>query len=160
MTAPAESFLRARLRTDAMRDLYDRWHDLHQDGPLHPLRRFDPGSPERHGWLFTVEVDRTVEPVTFRLLYVGAALAEQLGHPPNREPMGLTGEEVPGSLETAYRRCASSGSPSYEHARFALGDDPPVTFEWLLLPFSEDGKTVTHLLGMAKFSGLSPNGLP
>jgi hypothetical protein len=152
----AESKLRARLGTKAMRDLYDRWHDLHRGGSLRPLRSFDPGHLEGHDWIFTVEVDHTVEPVTFRMRYVGEALTELLDRAPSREPIGVTGEEALGSLEAAYRRCAKTRSPSYEHARFALGDDPPVTFERLLLPFSEDGQAVTHLLGMARFAGLSP----
>lgn len=141
--------LRAKLQAPGMRALYDAWRALAGDGPVPPLRRFDPALPEGMGRIFTVEVDRTVDPPLFRFLYVGETLLAQLGRTPGREPVGLTGEEALGTLEGAYRRCARTGRPSYERARFALGDGPPVTIERLLLPFSDDGRVVTHLLGMA-----------
>jgi hypothetical protein len=153
--SPAGS-LRARLRVKAMRQLYDCWRELRGQGSLPPLRRFDPGCLAGLEWLFTVTVDRTVEPVLFRVVHVGEALARRLARPPDVEPVGLTGEEVPGSQEAAYRRCARTCSPCYEHARFALGDGQPVSFERLLLPFSDDGRDVTHLLGMAVFTDLAP----
>jgi hypothetical protein len=139
-----------------MRRLYDRWRELHGQGALPSLRRFDPGARAGLEWMFTVAVDRTVEPGLFRVIHVGEALARRLGRPLDDEPVGLTGAEVPGSQEAAYRRCVRTCGPCYEHARFALGDGQPVSFERLLLPFSNDGRTVTHLLGMAVFGNLPP----
>jgi hypothetical protein len=149
--------LRARLRVKAMRQLYDRWRELQAQGSLPPLRRFDPGRLAGLEWLFTVVVDRTVEPALFRVAHVGEALASRLGRPLDGEPVGLIGAELPGSQEAAYRRCARTCGPCYEHARFALGDGQPVAFERLLLPFSDNGRDVTHLLGMAVFTDLAHN---
>jgi hypothetical protein len=108
-------------------------------------------------WLVTVPVDRTVDPALFRVAHVGEALASRLGRPLDGEPVGLIGAELPGSQEAAYRRCARTCGPCYEQARFALGDGQPVAFERLLLPFSDNGRDVTHLLGMAVFTDLAPN---
>jgi hypothetical protein len=148
--------LRARLRLKTMRRLYDRWRELHGQGALLPLSRFDPGPWSGLEWMFTVTVDRTVDPALFHVVHVGDALARRLDRPLDGEPVGLSGEELPVSQEAAYRRCARSRSPCYEHARIALGDGQPVSFERLLLPFSNDGRAVTHLLGMAVFSNLPP----
>ena len=43
--------------------------------------------------------------------------------------------------------------PCYEHLRFDVGDGEGVNFERLLVPYSEHGARVTHLAGMAIFSG-------
>jgi hypothetical protein len=44
--------------------------------------------------------------------------------------------------------------PSYEYARYSLGDGPPVLFERLILPASRDGQQVSHLFGMVIFENL------
>jgi hypothetical protein len=150
--APADDPFRTRLRTVAVRDLYDRWRSLKGDGPLPPRDRFDPGLLGSSGQLFTVEVDRAREPVSFRYLSVGSALATRLGRPLEGERPPVTGEEELGALEGAYRRCTRTGRPSYEYARFDLDDGGPVLFERLLLPFSADGQTVTHLMGLVAFA--------
>jgi hypothetical protein len=149
---PTDDPFRTRLRTVTVRDLYDRWRSLKGDGPLPPLGRFDPDPLGASGHLFTVEVDRAREPVSFRFLSVGQALAVRLGRPLAGELVPETGEEVIGALEGAYRRCARTGGPSYEYARFDLDDGGPILFERLLLPFSADGQTVTHLVGLVAFA--------
>jgi hypothetical protein len=61
-----------------------------------------------------------------------------------------------GSLGAAYARCAETGGPFYDYARFALEDGPATLFERLVLPLSADGALVTHLFGMAVFSDVAP----
>jgi hypothetical protein len=62
-------------------------------------------------------------------------------------------DEDPNSLVEAYRRCAKSARPSYEHVMFDFGDGDSVTFERLLVPYSDTGLGVTHLVGIAVFGG-------
>jgi hypothetical protein len=154
-TASAKDPLRAALRTPSLCALYECWRELKAGGPVPPLGRFNPGLHEGFDRIFTVEVDRTVEPALFRFRHMGDTLVAQLGHFPGHEPFGLSGEEVLGTLEGAYRHCARTGSPSYEYARFDLGDGPPMLVERLLLPFSDDGQVVTYLLGMVILTNLS-----
>jgi hypothetical protein len=106
---------------------------------------------------FTVVVERVGEDVRFRYLQVGAALQARLGHslqgvltsdvmPPEQD------EAMLGLLEGAYRRCVRTIAPSYEYMSFDFGDDAPVLFERLILPVSDDGEQVTHLVGLALFN--------
>jgi hypothetical protein len=62
-------------------------------------------------------------------------------------------DEVLGSLAGAYRRCERTSAPSYEYAKYDFGDGDPVLFERLVLPASDDGERVSHLVGIALFSG-------
>jgi hypothetical protein len=41
--------------------------------------------------------------------------------------------------------------PTYEYTRYRLAEAPPVLFERLLLPLSDDGAMLTHLAGIALF---------
>ena len=41
----------------------------------------------------------------------------------------------------------------FEYARYDLGEGEPVLFERLILPVSDDGERVTHLVGLALLSG-------
>ncbi|WP_157619724.1 response regulator, partial [Skermanella stibiiresistens] len=158
----ARDKVRDRLRSPDLRNAYDRWKSarsarnglpppdvLAEDGHAGP----NPGIAD-HG--FMVEVieapggGRTGE---FRYVRFGDALAERLGRSLVGELVGDEGEEL-GSSGVSYRRCLETASPSYEYARYALGDDTPLLFERLLLPVSEDGARVTHILGIALFTEL------
>lgn len=106
---------------------------------------------------FTAAIEPSGNKVDFRFLHVGAALETRLG----RKLGGtLTSEldspaqddEVLGSLQGAYRRCARTQSPTYEYASYDFGDGEPVMFERLILPVSDDGAHLTHLVGIALFN--------
>ena len=93
---------------------------------------------------------------TFRFLKVGRALIARLG----MEATHVTAEfrpdpndEMLGSLTGAHRRCVRTSSPSYEYARYDFGEGDPVLFERLILPVSDGGERVTHLVGLALLSG-------
>lgn len=107
---------------------------------------------------FTVAVEPEADAITFRYIRVGRALLSRLDSP----TVGTTvtgqrapdpNDEVLGSLEVAYRRCARTLLPSYDYARYDLGDNAPFQFERLILPVSDDGEQITHLVGVVLFSG-------
>ncbi len=89
----------------------------------------------------------------YRYVRFGDALAERLGRSLVGQPVGADGDEL-GSAGASYRRCQETALPSYEYARFSLADEMPLLFERLLLPLSDDGVRVTHLLGVVFFTEL------
>jgi hypothetical protein len=105
-----------------------------------------------------VAVEPVGESIRFRFERVGRALSTRLGQElngtiaPGPEELPQADDEVLGSLDTAYRRCVRTFRPSYEFANYDFGDGAPVTFERLLLPVSNDGETITHLVGIVLFS--------
>jgi PAS domain S-box-containing protein len=106
---------------------------------------------------FTAAVEPAGNSVNFRFLRVGSALEGRLGRKLGGTLTSELGgpahdDEVLGSLEGAYRRCARTWSPSYEYASYDFGDGDPVMFERLILPVSDDGEHVTHLVGIALFN--------
>jgi hypothetical protein len=55
-----------------------------------------------------------------------------------------------GSLQQAYRRCAT-GRAHFDYARVRLDNTTLLLFERLVLPLSDDGESVTHMLGEVMF---------
>lgn len=49
----------------------------------------------------------------------------------------------------AYLGAVRSRAPTYENLLYRFGEGPSLRFERLLLPASDDGRTVTHLVGVA-----------
>lgn len=96
----------------------------------------------------------------FRYLSAGPALTELLGRPLHGEPVAAADEDLVGTLAAAYQRAARTGLPSYEYARYTLGDGPPVLFERLILPVSRDGEQVSQLIGLVLFANLPATGTP
>nr|WP_294546405.1 PAS domain-containing protein [uncultured Rhodopila sp.] len=106
---------------------------------------------------FTAAIEPAGNRVNFRFLRVGAALESRLGRKLGGTLTSELGgpaqdDEVLGSLEGAYRRCARTQSPSYEYASYDFGDGAPVMFERLILPVSDDAEHLTHLVGIALFN--------
>jgi CheY-like chemotaxis protein len=148
-----------RLRSPILCAAYLAWRAAHNGGrpPRLPDLGWGGGMPgSRHS--FTVAVEPEGDQLAFRYLRVGSALEARLG----RELTGTRtasarggahDDELLGSLEGSYRRCARMLGPSYEYGNYDFGDGEPVTFERIILPLSDDGQRVTHLLGMALFNG-------
>ena len=90
-----------------------------------------------------------------RFTLFGPALAARLGRTLEGQftASGYGGDDMLGALDAAYDRCVRLLLPVHQSARYDFGDDAPVFFERLVLPFSEDGLTVTHLVGVALFDG-------
>ncbi|KJB96613.1 hypothetical protein N826_32665 [Skermanella aerolata KACC 11604] len=150
-SASAPDKLRDRLRNPGLRDAYDRWKALRNAGGGLPDRDLFPSDDTTmKDNSFMVEPDGTGG---YRYVRFGDALAERLGRSLLGEQAGDDGDDL-GSAGASYRRCQETGLPSYEYARYSLADEVPLLFERLLLPLSDDGKRVTHLLGVAFFTEL------
>lgn len=143
-----DSPVRERLKSDAMRTLYDVWASQRgQEGQLPQFERFDRKRFEATGGLTVASISHNGD---VRFIEVGRALTERLGR--FIDERGVSNDD-PNSLADAYRRCASGGVPCYEHLRFDFGDGHIVTFERLLVPFSRGGPRVTHIAGLVVYSG-------
>jgi PAS domain S-box-containing protein len=138
--------LAARLRAAGLAALLRRWRSLRQGDRLPRLADFNLDADDQVGHLAIVAVDMGRVPMTFRLDRVGAALERAAGQPLSGGHLAVVGDDALGSIEAAYRRCAKSRKPTYEYARYDLGDAAPTLFERLVLPFAEDGLSVDHLV--------------
>ncbi|MCL4765127.1 MAG: PAS domain S-box protein [Hyphomicrobiaceae bacterium] len=149
-TASAAEFL-----PDALVELqavYSAWLQLSSGrGGLPSLDALDIDSIPGAESIFVAAVRPGSDPVEFRYERIGGRLAEMFGRPDRGEPLGKRGERVMGSLQGCYREATASGLPCYDSARFGRDGERPLEFERLLLPFSENGKSVSHVLGMAVF---------
>jgi PAS domain S-box-containing protein len=145
--------LAARIHTEALRRVYQGWLRTKGLQVLPRLTEMDLTSFGLMDRMFVADVKGCEDVTTFRYLSVGRMLTIRLGRPldgaeghiANAQDMGDT---ALGSLNGAYLRCCRSKVPTYEFARYDLGDGVPALFERLLLPFSDDNQNVTHLVGL------------
>jgi CheY-like chemotaxis protein len=147
-----------RLRSPRLLAAYLYWRAARNGNRPPRLPDLNWGGLPQADNAFTVAVETAGNAVRFRFLRVGAALEARLGQSlggllTSEAGLPEQDEEVLGSLEGAYRRCARTMSPSYEYASYDFGDDAPVLFERLILPVSDDAERVTHLVGIALFTG-------
>ncbi len=156
-------FLR-KLQNPGLCASYLAWRAARDGDRLPRLADLEPALLPEANNAFTVAVDECAGPITFRFLRFGPTLAARLGRTlaatPGSGQKEDVGDQALASLDGAYRRCTRTQTPSYEHARCDFGDGEPVTFERLLLPLSEDGRTVTHLTGIVMFTGRTGASLP
>ena len=150
-----ERQLLARIRAERLRDLYICWTDRHNGRYLPTTAdiHLEPLDLWRNG--FMVRADHQGETVDLRYHSAGEIITQRIGRPLVGESVNaIAGDvEVLGSLESAYRRCAKDRMPIYQFIRIDFGDGAPMRFERLLLPLSDDGRSITHLLGVALFDG-------
>ncbi len=140
--------VRRKLKSQLLIAFYDQWvRQLGAKGELPRYRSFRRASFEASGALTIAAIGSGFN---VQFIEVGRALLDRLGRALDNKDMT---DEDPNSLVEAYRRCAKSARPSYEHVMFDFGDGESVNFERLLVPFSDTGVGVTHLVGMAIFSG-------
>jgi PAS domain S-box-containing protein len=145
-----------RMRSPALEKLERLWSDLHQSAPLPRLADLESADIECSDNLIIAEVDHAKTPPGVRFVSIGKALTERLGRLIEDQDMVLTAAEIIGTEDGAYRRCIRSAKPGYEYASFNLGRSGAVFFERLLLPFSDDGQRITHIVGMGNFEDASP----
>ncbi len=158
---PPQDGLFRLIRSPALRESYLAWRRLRQAGGegLPAPDALPPGMPwEDDGFLVALE-ERPGGPA-FRFVRLGAALAARLGRDMAGEVFeaaGGGGHEALAGLAEIFERCARSGVPCHDYARFRLGDDGGTEFlERLLLPLSRHGGLApTHLLGVAVFQALT-----
>jgi CheY-like chemotaxis protein len=146
--------LLARLQTPALRQLYLIWHASKAPGELMP--RLSGIDPLRFGLgphAFIVEVE-TMDPAKFRFTTVGSALTQRLGRPLDGLAIDVVSrdDDMLGDMYSTYRRCARNLAPVYQAARFNFGDGLPLHLERIVLPVSENTRTITHLVGLALFT--------
>ena len=151
--ADSDRLLR-RLQAPALRQLYLNWHASKEPGALLP--RLSGIDPLRFGLgphAFTVAMVSD-DPAEFRFLSVGSALTRRLGRPLDGAAIDITAEdaETLGEIGATYRRCARNLAPVYQAARFNFGDGSPLHLERIVLPVSENARTITHLVGIALFT--------
>lgn len=154
--------LRERLQRPELREAYLRWLALRGGRagtlPATAAFSFDDLSDEAASNAYLVEV---VEGGAkgFHFVHAGRRLEEGLGKPLVGMTVGGAGGEIDGalggSISAVYRRCVTTGAPSYDYARFTFGDGRLVLLERLVLPLSADGVEVTHVAGAAVFSELN-----
>ncbi|MBS0644614.1 MAG: hypothetical protein JSS43_32510 [Proteobacteria bacterium] len=138
-----------RIVSDVLRTIRDDWYDR-RTGPGLPV----PGTfdPTEYGVQDRSFLVRCIPGQEFRFACVGSRLIARAGQMIAGETVFATFDpdidSALGSLEAAYARCRNSSRPVYEYARFDFGDDVPMLFERLLLPFSADGVAVTDIAGI------------
>jgi hypothetical protein len=153
-STPSSDKLRDRLRNPGLLDAYDRWRVLQSASrSLSDCDLFPSDDTSMSDNSFMVEASSNGHTGEYRYVRFGNALAQRLGRSLVGDPVGDDGDEL-GSAGASYRRCQETASPSYEYARYSLADETPLLFERLLLPLSEDGVRVTHLLGVVFFTDL------
>ena len=148
--------LAARLRTPKLREAYQAWRRARQPGRLPARAAFNLSALSAAADAFLVAVSGTPEQPGFCFVTVGTALTGRLGRA--LDGTSPAADEALGSLEDGYRRCARTGLPTYEYARYRIGDAAPALFERLLLPLSDDGGRLTHLAGVALFTNIPAEG--
>lgn len=140
--------VRCKLKNPTLIKLYDQWvAQLGMNGELPPYCAFSRSAFEETGALTIASVGQDF---AISFLEVGRALLDHMGRPLNDDDMT---SEDPNSLAETYRRCAKSARPFYEHVAFDFGDGEGIAFERLLVPYSDAGLGVTHIAGIAVFTG-------
>ncbi|HIJ61707.1 MAG TPA: hypothetical protein HPQ04_03350 [Rhodospirillaceae bacterium] len=142
----------ARLDQPELKGCLALWRRLRGCDPLPRIDHAEALIAERKACHFVAAADCDGGSPRFRLLSVGRDLADRLGRP--LEGMFVTGPEddVVGSLPAAYAQTGRSRLPVYDWLRHKLGDGPATRFDRLILPLSEDGHTVSHLVGIVLFT--------
>ncbi len=139
-----------RMRSPSLQKLEAAWMELHCGGALPRLADFPLDEPELRDQLIVADVDLATDPPSLRFVHVGKALIARMG-PRSGGEAGLSEAEILGAEDGAYRRCTGSRKPAYEYAYFTFGEGSSFFFERLLLPLSDDGETVAHIVGLASF---------
>jgi len=143
--------LAQRMKSQCTRALLDHWRAL-RDGAEIPLfgRLTIDACHEPHR-IVVAKIDLCKSPIDFTFTYIGStlhdAMPETARDAPSFGTLPLSGNDTLTARESAYRRCALTGKPSYEFARIDLGKGYLETFERLLLPFSSNGTLVDHIVG-------------
>jgi signal transduction histidine kinase len=87
--------------------------------------------------------------------YVGAALERRLRGRMLRGSWVVTRDDpMQIGIHAAYERCVQSRRPQFDYLRTGPSKPRRESFRRLILPLSSDGGSVTHLLGLATFSGM------
>ncbi len=150
--------METRFRAEILRPVLRRWRREAAGRELPDLAAFNFKGLGVADRLAIVSVDLTRLPIAFRIESTGERITGMAGAVVPGMHVPVTGAQVPGTVEAAYRRCAQSRRPGYEYARFDLGDGQPVVFERLLLPFAAAGPGSVVLASIVFLEGLATGG--
>ncbi|MGA7803832.1 ATP-binding protein [Bradyrhizobium sp.] len=147
--------LRGKIRNPQIRQAFDRWRSLAGGSErLPPASEAFGFAPGLTGSTCLMRVDADdADAASFRVVSAGAALIERLGRDLTGELIAAADHDLLGSIGSAYRR-ALRGIVHFDYARFPLGPDSMILFERLILPLSDDGERVSHLLGLITFDDI------
>jgi hypothetical protein len=132
------------------------WWTLKGDGafPRHSALPLDSEEVKRGEGLwpniFTVALKNPIEASTFA--YCGEAVAEIC----NGQPTGrIIAQSLPSpvwdKLSSLFETTKSAMKPLTASGRFATGNDRVALYRTIILPLSEDGASIDHLLGAFSF---------
>jgi PAS domain S-box-containing protein len=145
----AISPVRRKLHNEIACSLYDNW--ARQRGPGGSLPHFGSFDWTKFAATGALTIAKFEVGGALRFVEVGRLLLGELGR--SLGDQDISGED-PTSMVEVYKRCAQKGEPCHELLRFDFGDDEPLSFERLLVPFSANGSTiVTHVVGVAIYDG-------
>jgi hypothetical protein len=144
----------ARLTLPELKERLAQWRQLRGSDALPRIDDADALIAGQQAHHFIVAVDVDGDTPRFRLLAVGHALTDRLGRPLEGECFVGPVVDIVGSLPAAYGQTARSRLPVYDWLRQSLGDGPPMRLDRLILPMSEDGHTISHLVGIVRFTDL------
>ncbi len=139
--------LALRLKSDCTRSLLDHWRAVRGALTVPLFDAFAITACSEPHRIVVARIDLGKVPIDFTFTLVGNTLRDAVPDGIDLADMPVSGNDALAAREAAYRRCALTGKPSYEHARIDLGDGYRETFERLLLPFSSDGVAVDHIVG-------------
>lgn len=155
---PREETLSARLmnrlRSPILREVFTAWRVARADELLPRLEMARRFLAPHADWHFVAAVDGGSKPPSFHFCSMGRGLTGLLGQPLDGEPFDGADAGSLGSLASAYSRAAGSMLPVYDDARFGSGQEMPPSFERLIMPVSEDGQTLSHLVGVVLVNDL------
>ena len=132
-----------------MQALYRLWVKHTKDGipPALNAIRLDtvPGSE----CIFIAKVE-SEQPPRLRYIEIRSSLKDEL-EKRAAQSSGQSSESILDLLHTTYRQILSSHRPHYDWAFVEPGGGSSLTCEYLVLPMSEDGTHVSHIVGMVIF---------
>lgn len=136
-----------RAQTDAARDFGDAWHTLCKAKLRLPSPADFQQVLQRHSdnVYLVVRVGGDEVPES-KFVMAGAAIVSAISHPVDSEFVSSRDERTLGFLARAYKR-AAIGIPYRDTSRHP--DETGSSFERLIVPLSADGRSVTHLAGIA-----------
>jgi len=145
----AVSPVRRKLQNEIACSLYDNW--ARQRGPGGSLPHFGSFDWTRFAATGALTIAKIEVGGKLQFVEIGRLLRGELGR--TLGDQDLVGDD-PTSMAEVYMQCAKRGEPCHEFLRFDFGDDEPLSFERLLVPFSASGSApVTHVVGVAILEG-------
>lgn len=139
--------LKGRLRQPAMVAAYEAWRSACVERQCLPSREtLVPLENVLASTSYVVEIAGTFDVPTFKFVTASPQLEQRLDRPLLGKYVTSVEDDPLGSLGRAMAR-AMKGSAFYDYTRFRTGDTK-VHFERLLMPLSDNGIDVTHLLGV------------